>query len=173
MAKRILVPIDGSKNAEAAIQALEAFATPDDVLVFLKVERPQHQTRDGFVPGIVVHSAIVGGSGGGGGGVVNPDMPHLAETLDQSLQRQVSEARDYLEDLAGAPRKEGFQVETEVLISDKPSDAITEYARRTDASLIAMLPRTHHSLRETLLGSVSTDVIKAGLAPVLVLPAKE
>jgi nucleotide-binding universal stress UspA family protein len=173
MSKRILVPIDGSKSSEEAIASLGAFASAGDTLVLLKVERPDHQTRDGFTPGRIVHSAIIGGSGGGGGGVANPDLPHFAETHDQSLQRQVDEARDYLEDLAKAPRKQGFQVDTEVLISEKPAEAITDYARRIDAGVIAMLPRTHRTLRETLLGSISTDVMKAGVAPVLFLPAKE
>jgi nucleotide-binding universal stress UspA family protein len=173
MSKRILVPIDGSKNSEEAIEALQAFANPDDELVFLKVERPEHQTRDGFVPGRIVHSAIIGGSGGGGGGVANPDLPHFAETHDQSLQRQVDEAKDYLDDLARKPREQGFQVDTEVLISDRPAEAITDYARRIEAGVIAMLPRTHRPLRETLLGSISTDVMKAAVAPVLFLPARD
>lgn len=173
MTRRILIPIDGSVHAEDSLAQVTAFASAGDSLFLLKIERPEHQIRDGFVPGRIVPNAIIGGSGGLGGGAATPDMPHFAETHDQSLQRQVSEAKDYLEDLAEGPRKQGHEVETEVLISDKPADAITNYARQIDASVIAMMPRTHHTLRETLLGSVSTDVVKTGVAPVLFLPIRE
>ena len=80
--------------------------------------------------------------------------------------------RDYLEDRASPLRGRGFKVQTVALTSDKPADAIVDYARRMHPTFIAMLRRSHRTLGEILFGTVAQAVVRAEVAPVLVVPAK-
>jgi nucleotide-binding universal stress UspA family protein len=82
----------------------------------------------------------------------------------------MDEAKDYLEALANEIRAQGHRVQTEVLIADKPADAIIEYAKEMRPSFIAMLRRTHPSVAELIFGSVAMSVMKADVAPVLFVP---
>jgi nucleotide-binding universal stress UspA family protein len=167
--KRILVPLDGTKNAEAALQALAQFCDPDDEVVLVKVEKPGAPQRGGFRPSAPVVEAITGPNAGVAS-LAAPDVPFYVETGDQVIQRQVGETKDYLERLAHDLRTEGHAVKTEVLIADKPGEAIVQYARETRPAFIAMLRRTHPSVAELIFGSVASSVMKADVSPVLFVP---
>jgi hypothetical protein len=97
--KRILVPLDGTKNAEAALDVLGDLCNPDDEVVLLKVEKPESPQRAGYGPSSVITQAI-SGPAGGVANVSLPDVPVYAETGSQTLQRQIDEVRDYLDGLA-------------------------------------------------------------------------
>jgi nucleotide-binding universal stress UspA family protein len=170
--KRVLVPLDGTKNAEAALASLAQFCSPGDEVVLLKVEKPETPQRAGYRPSPAVMEAIVGPASG----VAfpsPPEVPYYVETGDQATQRQVDEAKDYLERLAGDLRAKGQKIQTEVLIADDPEDAIVDYAREMQPALIAMLRRTHPGLAEVIFGSVATSVMRADVAPVLFVPPTE
>jgi hypothetical protein len=79
-------------------------------------------------------------------GAAAPDVPVYRETGDQTLQRQIDEAYEYLQRLAAGLRLNRHKVATEVLIEDEPDKAIIEYARRARSAFIAVLRRTHPSL---------------------------
>jgi nucleotide-binding universal stress UspA family protein len=143
--KRVLVPLDGTRNAEAAIPSLVQFCGLDDEVVLLKVEKPESPQRGGYRPSAAVMDAITGPVGGFAT-LAPPDVPFYVETGGQAIQRQLDEAKDYLEGLAGDLRASGRKVETEVLISDKPDEAIIDYAREMRPTFIAMLRRTHPGL---------------------------
>jgi nucleotide-binding universal stress UspA family protein len=170
--KRILVPLDGTKNAETAISSLGQFCGPGDEVILLKVEKPQAPQRAGFRPSEPVMELITGAAVGVAS-PIPPEVPYYLETGDQTLQRQLDEAKDYLEGLAGALRASGQEVQTEVLISDDPDDAIVDYAREIKPTFIAMLRRTHPGLSEIIFGSVATTVMRADVAPVLFVPPRE
>jgi nucleotide-binding universal stress UspA family protein len=167
--KRVLVPLDGTKNAEAAIPTLARLCEPGDEVVLLKVDRSESPQRGGYRPGVSVMQPIAG-SAGAVPSVATPDVPFYVETGDQAIQRQLDEAKDYLEDLAGRLRATGQKVETVALISDNPDVAIIDYARAMKPSFIAMLRRTHPGFAEMILGSVATSVMRADVAPVLFVP---
>jgi nucleotide-binding universal stress UspA family protein len=167
--RRVLVPLDGTKNAEAAIESLEQICTPGDEVVLLTVKSPEPAERAGFRPGNVVSTGVAGGFGG----AAMPDVPNYVETTDQASQRQVNQARDYLEGLAANLRHKGYKVDTEVILSDKPDQAIVQHARNMHPTFIAMLRRTHSVVGDILFGGTALSVLRADVAPVLlVTPAK-
>jgi nucleotide-binding universal stress UspA family protein len=166
--KRVLVPLDGTRNAEAAIPSLAQFCGPDDEVVLVKVEKPEAPQRGGYRPSAAVMEAIRAASGVAS--VSPPDVPYYVETGEQVIQRQLDEAKDYLERIAGDLRAHGQKVETEVLIADKPDEAIIAYAREMRPTFIAMLRRTHQGVAEVIFGSVATSVMRADVAPVLFVP---
>jgi nucleotide-binding universal stress UspA family protein len=145
---------------------------PDDEVVLLKVEKPESSQRGGYRPSAAVMDAVTGPAGGFAT-VSPPDVPFYIETGDQTIQRQLDEAKDYLDGLASDLRASGRTVETEVLISDKPDEAIIDYAREMHPTFIAMLRRTHPGIAEVIFGSVATSVMKADVAPVLFVPPPE
>jgi nucleotide-binding universal stress UspA family protein len=167
--KRILVPIDGTEHAEAALKSLTDFSDRGDAIVLLKVEKPHAPQQLGYRPSQVVNEAIVGPAGGMAR-IKTLDVPVYAETGDQAIQRQLDEAKDYLEALAEELRDRGYAVETEVLIDEHPARAITEYARAMKPAFIAMLRRTNLAMSELIFGSVAFSVMRADIAPVLFIP---
>jgi len=168
--RRILVPLDGTGAAEAAVKEIEAICEPGDEVVLISVSPPTEPSARGSRPGKVVSTGTI--APGIIGGAPGPDRPVAAETATQAAQRQADEMRDYLEDRASPLRGRGFKVQTVALTSDKPADAIVDYARRMHPTFIAMLRRSHRTLGEILFGTVAQAVIRAEVAPVLVVPAK-
>jgi nucleotide-binding universal stress UspA family protein len=167
--KRVLIPLDGTKNAEAALAPLAEFCSPEDELTLLTVEKPEAPQRAGYRPSPVVTAAFTGPAGGAIGASA-PDVPVYAETGDQALQRQLDESKDYLEGLAAGLRARGYRVDTEVLIDEHPDRAIVDYAREMKPAFIAMLRRTKPTVAELIFGSVAASVMRADVAPVLFVP---
>jgi nucleotide-binding universal stress UspA family protein len=166
--RHILVPLDGTKNAEASFAALEKICEPEDELTLLSVSKPEHRARTGYRPGRLLVGPATGSTGGYGG--ITPDVPRYADRGYQVWQRQADESKDYLEGLAEVLRAHGFQVQTEVLVDENPDNAIVEYARTHKPTFIAMLRRTHPGLSEMLFGSIASSVVRADVAPVLFVP---
>ena len=96
MAKQILVPLDGTNNAELALSWLEEICDQEDEFILLRAERPVGPRRTGSSPGRGVMPDAIVGPMGGAMSVVSPDVPKFAETKDQSVQEQLDEAKDYL-----------------------------------------------------------------------------
>jgi nucleotide-binding universal stress UspA family protein len=167
MPKRILVPLDGTENSEAALRYIPDLCAPGDEVTLLRVEKPQPRPSIGTQPG--QGAGFVSTTAGTLRDVVPPDQPIYAETEGQALQRQRDETRDYLERLAAGLRESGLEVTTHVLIEAKVDEAIIDYARARQSTTIAMVRRTH-SVVGDLFGSVALSVIRSGVAPVLVLP---
>lgn len=86
-----------------------------------------------------------------------------------TLTRQKKELQDFVDRKADELRERGFHVRTEIAIHREPARAIIEYARRAKPSLIVMVRRTHDP-RRYVFGSVSGDVVKSDVAPVILLP---
>ena len=172
MARTILVPLDGTRNAENALDALEHLCSSDDRIILLKVEKPEALQATGVKPGRRMRGSIVGPAGGIRG-VVSPNVPTYAETSEQVRDRQIDESKSYLERLASPIRQRGHMVETEVAIGSDVDEAIVTYARRVKPDFIAMLRRTHLGLGERLFGSVATSVVRSEVAPVLFVPAQD
>jgi nucleotide-binding universal stress UspA family protein len=112
----------------------------------------------------------VGGPATGGAPLAPPDVPYYLETEDQATQRQIDEKKGYLERFARSLRGRVQKVQTEVLIADDPKDAIVDYAREMRPTLVVLVRRTHPGLAEAIFGSVASSVMKADVAPVLLVP---
>jgi nucleotide-binding universal stress UspA family protein len=168
--KRVLVPLDGSKDAEVALPFLGGILDKDDVVALLWVGKPEAPQRVGALPGKPARGGFSGPSGGVIG-VATPDVSVFAETKDQTSERQIAEARDYLETLAETLRQAGIWVSTHALLDEHPADAVVEFARNMKPTFIAMLRRTKFGVGERLFGSAATRVIESEVAPVLFVPA--
>ena len=167
--KRVLVPLDGTENAEEALAWLEHLCAPGDLVVLLSVKRPENPERIGGVPGRVVTGGFAGPSGGVVG-IATPDASVFAETTDQVSGRQLSEARDYLESLADGMRRPGLEVKTETLIADDPAEMVVRYARQMKPTFITVCRRTHFGISELVFGSATMQLLQAEVAPVLFVP---
>jgi nucleotide-binding universal stress UspA family protein len=139
---RILVPLDGSEVAEAALG-------------------PATQIADGFggelVLGQVVPSPVELTSIYGVPGV---------ELRGEAYAARVGEAQAYLDGVAG--RLAGRAVESLVIESGGAAEGIVEAARVGRADLIAMASHGRGGLERALLGSVADKVLRATTRPVLI-----
>jgi nucleotide-binding universal stress UspA family protein len=169
--KSILVPLDGTNTAERTLSFLEQVSNPGDKVVLLSVQKPEAPVKSGSLPGQVVRGGFA--PAGGVTGLVTPPTPVYRETDDQSFERQIHHAMDYLEGLAAPLRKTGLEIRTEVRLDEHPAEAIIAYARDMRPTFITMLRRTRFGLGELLFGNVATRVIESEVAPVLLVPPKQ
>jgi nucleotide-binding universal stress UspA family protein len=164
MAKRFLIPLDGTVNGEGLLKSVENLASPGDILFLVMAAHSEHPLRRDLVPGnpvIAVGADKVG---------TTPDIPRAAETRDQMIDRQTAETRDYLERVAIGIRSRGFHVEIRVELEDDVGKAIVNAAAATPVDVIAMHSRNHRGILQRLIVDDTEEVLAAGIAPVLVVP---
>ena len=126
MAKRVLVPVDGSEQARAALEyALEEFA--EERVTILHVIDPREFNTYGGIEGWV-------------------DVDHLREQRREQAEKIVERARERAEE-------RGLTVETEV-VTGKDARAILDYATEHDVEHIVMGSHGRSGISRVLLGSV-------------------
>jgi nucleotide-binding universal stress UspA family protein len=101
--------------------------------------------------------------------VVECEYTPMAETRDQAMSRVIGEGEDRLRELAPLLEAAGFHVDVDVVVDDHAAQAIVEYARRHHVDMIAMSTHGAGGLRDMLVGSVTADVTRSGVAPVVVI----
>jgi nucleotide-binding universal stress UspA family protein len=134
--RRILVPLDGSRLAEAALPAAASVA----------------QTLHARV--LLLH-------------VLERDAP--ASVHGEAHLTSASDAKEYLEILAGSLHREGTEVEVDVHerpVSDVAT-ALDAHAHELDADLIAMCAHGRTNLRERALGTIAERILRGGSIPIL------
>lgn len=141
---RVVVPLDGSDFAEAAlVSALEirdAFDVP--LTLFRAVEYPRLVSS--YLPDAAVESA--------------------------AFVRQAEErAIDDLEAVRARIQGGRGAIETEVVVSSAPARAILEYVEGSGSPLLVMASHARHGLSRVLLGSVTDKVVRGATTPVLVV----
>lgn len=152
MFTKILVPLDGSDAAEAALPpAMEIARRFDAEIVLLQV-------TPGYGPALAATAAESFGASGSVAAAV--EMEEAAEVA----------ATAYLD----AVRDE-YGAAWATLVADGDSaSAIVEQAQAASIDLIVMATHARSGLRRLFLGSVADDVIRrAGGIPVLVVHAEE
>lgn len=146
---QILLPLDGSELAEAAV----TYAT------FL--------ARSFKAPVIAIRTLelawLTGGSSayGTNGGL----SPELLDALE-------NDAKVYLEEISSRLRADGIEVRT-VFALRSPGAEITDLAHATPGSLVVMSTHGRSGLGRTFLGSVTDRVVRSSEAPVLVIRAAD
>ena len=178
MARRVLVPLDGSKRSDAILPVVERICGSGDEIVLFSVARGESPTKIGTRSGEdAEHGSsldrLVGGVVSGRGDGTIPDLPVFAETGGQALQRTSDELIDHLDDHAAKLRRSGFLVETECAISNHPDEAIIRRAESKPPTLIAMATRSRRGIAELVFGSTSSAVVRSGVAPVLLVCSKD
>ncbi len=143
MYNTILVPLDGSKRAEAILHHVEELAQRYDAkVIFLQVVEPP---------------PIIAGPGA------------AIMALDQlGLERWTKQAESYLAALQGEFREKGIEVQTRIVYGSVV-EAIINAAEREGADLIAMASHGRSGLPQVFYGSVAAGVLHRVDRPMLLV----
>jgi nucleotide-binding universal stress UspA family protein len=143
MFKTILIPLDGSKLAEAVIPMARALALANQahIVLFQNVEPLYTKTTS-----IDALAAF--------------DMAGVERAMH-------ADAQNYLEQTAGHLRERGLNVTVNVASETSTADAIVGVAKRHGVDLIAMATNGRSGLGRILLGSVADRVLRISTTPVL------
>ena len=146
MYKKILVPLDGSKRAEAILHHVKnlALCFKTEVILFIVMELGH----------LLVHDEIIGMS-----------------TYQERLDQQIKEIESYLASLLEQFREEDIKVQT--LIGDGPVvKAILDAAKSENADLLAMASHGRSGLSRTFYGSISAGVLQRIDRPLLLIRSR-
>lgn len=143
MYKTILVPLDGSKRAEAILPHVEEMANRYKAnVVFLHVIEP--------IPPIV-----------------GPEDAYVV-LEERQIKEQTKEARSYLASLRGELLKKDIKVTTHV-VRGPVVEAIINTARHEEADLIAIASHGRSGLSQVFYGSVAAGVLHRVDRPLLLI----
>jgi nucleotide-binding universal stress UspA family protein len=141
MYKKILVPLDGSELAEAALPHACALLDGDGTeIVLLRVAL--YPMTD------IVFS-----------------NPSLAPVLSEEIE---DESEHYLQALASRLRGDGFNVSI-AIVGGPVAESILDYADAIQADLIAMSTHGRSGVARWLLGSVADRIVHGATVPVLLV----
>lgn len=138
MHKRIVVPLDGSRAAEAVLPFIEEIAGPLGAeIVLVRVEPPSR-------------------------GVLAP-LPAFGE---DALMARHHAAQQYLVGWVKVLQAKGVRVDALVRIGEAPGEIVAA-AREVGADLIAMTTQGQSGLRRLLVGSTADSVLHTASVPVV------
>ncbi len=157
---RIMATFDRSKYAEAILPVLQRIAAlPNVTFILLAVA----ELPAGQAPATAANAVI-----GGDIVIIKPPPDKHVETKSQAIAGQVSALEDYLKDIAKQlPDGSSYSIEAHVV--DHPAHMIIERARQEAPAVIVMTTHGHTGLVRSLFGSVTDEVVRSGVAPVLVV----
>jgi nucleotide-binding universal stress UspA family protein len=136
----ILVPLDGSAMSTSVLQHALSMSIPSETrITLLRVVSPPYAATE---------LAVVG------------------ET-DVIMSERVEAAHEYLNGIATELGVEGYLVDTDVVISSMPADAILHYAQDKACDVICMATHGRSGVRRMLMGSVASSVLHSAKVPVL------
>ncbi|HLZ28095.1 MAG TPA: universal stress protein [Chloroflexota bacterium] len=144
-AGRLLVPLDGSAFAEAAVELAFDFLGPAGELVLATVvEEPDHILQD--------------------------ERGRVLAYFDQEVEDRTREARTYLADVARRLRQKDcdMHVSVDVRIGEPDAGIITAATERV-ADLIVMATHGRTGLTRITMGSVAGNVLRKGNTPLLLV----
>jgi nucleotide-binding universal stress UspA family protein len=152
--RKILVTLDGSKLAEAALPHAEMLAKyacdPPPYVVLLMVCEPLAVSAD--LPGV--------------------SMPANWEKNVQHVKNEtVKAAHRYLSTVQSKLRESGVEVRTEVLTGD-PASEIIKYANDNKFNLLIMSTHGRSGVKRLALGSVTNKVLHGLSIPIFLVKEK-
>lgn len=144
MYQRILVPLDGSKLAECALDHLKGMA------------------REKMVGEVTLLN------------VVNVSLMGFTEypgpvNIAAIRENLFAESRKYLADVESRLAAEGIKVKSVSLEGARPADAISEYGRKNGVDLIIIATHGYTGFKKLMLGSVALGVLHESPIPVLLI----
>lgn len=146
MYPKILVPLDGSKRAEAILPHVEMLAQHiDSIVILLHVIEPIHILTE------------------------SPPSDLVEDILHKDL---LHEAKDYLRRLEWRLRTRGVRVKC-LIEEGSPVRAIIEIAERERADLIAIASHGQSGLSRFFYGSVTAGVIQRIDRPLLLIRTED
>jgi nucleotide-binding universal stress UspA family protein len=146
MYNTILVPLDGSKRAEAILPHVEDLAGRyGATVIFLRVVEP--------VP-------------------LNVELKGAYTVLREEFERRIKQAESYLAALQGEYREKGIEVRIRV-VHGSAVEAIIKTAEREGADLIAMASHGRTGLPQVFYGSVAAGVLHRIDHPLLLIRSRD
>ena len=149
MAEKILIPLDGSKVGEAALQAVEKMITKFSPDIRIEITLLQVITS-------ITHYVVAGDAG--------VPIPYT----DIEMNRIKNEATNYLRQIGETLVKFGSDINYKV-VNGVAADEILKTAEEIGADLIAMSTHGRSGISRLALGSVTEKVLRASKIPVLVV----
>lgn len=143
MFHKVLVPLDGSRAAEAALEQATYLASRTGGNLLLVQVLSNYMVTD------------------------NPPLtPDFREQLDL---RDRGEARKYLGGVELRVQGQGLLCQSEVIESGNPAEGILDCAESRSVDLIVLTSHGRSGLSRFLLGSVAERVLRHAVCPVLVV----
>ena len=149
MFERILVPLDGSKVAEAALPIVEELVSKLSPVQKVEVTIFQVVTS-------LTHWVVAGEAGA--------PIPYT----EQEVNLIRKEAQAYLDKVAEGLRSKGATVKTKVAVGNAAQEII-KASEEIPADLMAMSTHGRTGLGRWAFGSVTERVLRAGTLPVLLV----
>ena len=145
MYQRVLVPLDGSRVAEAILPFIEQIAGPLDIEILLVRVVP----------------------------LTSMDVAAMAKEAQRGepILKEL-DAQGYLEPLVASLKAKGVRAGARVRIGD-PATEIVAAAKEINADLIAMTTHGRTGLGRLLFGSVAEAVLRGSPIPVFLLRTSE
>jgi nucleotide-binding universal stress UspA family protein len=149
MFTHLLVPLDGSRLAEAALPSALALASKfNSTITLLRVVRPPEIT-----------TSTTGSA--------------MTEVLTMLRAHSQEEAEEYLRILQDSLRREGHKVHRHVVFGDGVAQIILEVAEERGVDAIVMSTHGRSGLTRWVFGSVADKVLRQAQIPVLLIRAEE
>lgn len=169
---KILATFDGSDFAESIMPQLETMARlPDVEFLFLAIaDAPRGLARRGSGS----RPKAIADEVGMPQPIVVPGVERKwTEDKGQAIDRLRGELEDYLHQVAGRlPKATKISVRAEV--ASDVAVAIREVAEREGVDVIVMATHGRSGLSHAIFGSVTEEVVRSGVAPVLIVhPPKQ
>jgi nucleotide-binding universal stress UspA family protein len=144
--REIVVGLDGSRTAEAALEPAAALARAFQVpMTLVQVVLPLAVAAD-------------------------PPLPFPVGYDAQITDVRRREALDYLEDLAERLRGEGIAATAAAVLGDSPAGTLLDLGRPERGVLLAIGTRGRGGVKRLMLGSVADKLVRGAKVPVLVVP---
>ena len=145
IAPRIVVALDGSAFAEAALPTAREMVGPGGELILVRVELPPDRVQRDTSGKVVAY----------------------LDQLEAGFRR---EATNYLDSVAGQLKRDASGLRMSVLVRvGEPAQGIVLAAAERAADLVVMATHGRTGLRRAVLGSVAGEVVRTGSTPVLLV----
>ncbi len=146
MYEEILVPLDGSELAEAALPHARALAKAFDSRVTLI--------------SILEPAAVFS----------QPGMVGPVITVSGGTDEEMATLREYLDNIAGNLSKEGINIRVVIRQGD-PASEVVDYATSNHEDIIVMSTHGRSGIQRWVYGSVADKVLRSATMPVLLIRA--
>jgi nucleotide-binding universal stress UspA family protein len=154
MLEKIVVPLDGSGLAEEVLPVVEELASKLSAEVVL-------------LQAVITLTEAMREAGPGPG--MTPELG--VDVAKQRVESETAEAERYLEATSKSLQAKGLKVST-AIAEGLPAGAILEYAKESNASLIALATHGRGGLARAMMGSVADAVVRHSEVPVLLVRVK-
>ncbi len=144
--QRLLLALDGSQRAEAALAPAQQLASfySCEVLLASVVSRPEVIRR-------------------------RPLTPEEAELKDKLTSLNQLETDSYLQQLASSLSSEGIKVEKRPLLGASPTEALQDLVQQEQVDLVVLSAHGSTGAANWPYGSVATNFIAYGTTPLLII----